>query len=273
MTVRDDSDAGAAAVGDGRWLLLWDIDGTLLLRASGSHATAVWDALCDVHGIEPATLRNGSGRGGAGKTDGQIAREILEALGVPAAAIDEQADAVRARTCERYRPEDLTAHVSPGIDGLLAELHARGDVVQSLVTGNFEPVARRKLDAAGLGRWFDPRWGGGFGSDHEQRERLPAIARARAGAALRPDGAPWPAERTVVIGDTPRDIACARHDGVAVIAVATGPHAADDLRAADAVAGDAAELRAAVAALLDGGAPIGRDGRQTIPDDPQETTA
>ncbi|WP_320668949.1 HAD family hydrolase [Patulibacter defluvii] len=258
--------ADTAPAVDDRWLLLWDIDGTLLLRASGSHARAVWDALIEVHGVDGSALAAGSGRGGAGKTDGQIAREILLALGVAPATIDEHADAVRELTCALYAPEDLVDFVSPGIAALLEELHRRDDVVQSLVTGNFEPVARRKLDAAGIGRWFDARWGGGFGSDHEQRERLPAIARARAGAALRADGSPWPAARTLVIGDTPRDIACARHDGVAVVAVATGPHPPEELRQADAVARDAAELRRAVLGLIDG-------DRDPILDDPQESAA
>ena len=53
------------------------------------------------------------------------------------------------------------------------------------------------------------------------------MARVRAGG--------WPRERTVVIGDTPRDIACARADGVRVIGVATGPFSAEALADADAV--------------------------------------
>lgn len=230
------------------WLLLWDIDGTLLLRASASHAQAVWDTLSAVHGIEGRTMP--AGQRTAGMTDGQICREILTAAGIPEATIDEHAPTVLTRTCEIYAPGDLAAHVNPGIPSLLRELHERDDVVQSLVTGNFESIARRKLAAAGIGDWFAPDLGGGFGSDHEQRERLPAVARARAGAALRPDGSPWPAERTVVIGDTPRDIACARHDGVHAVAVATGPHPVDELAHADAVAADAAELREALLRLI-----------------------
>jgi len=234
------------------WLLLWDIDGTLLLRASRSHAEAVWRALEEVHRLERAVLLGGRADGakGAGMTDGQIARLLLEGAGVPVTTIDAHAVAVRERTCALYEPEDLTAHVNPGIGALLEELHRRADVVQSLVTGNFEPIARRKLAAAGIGRWFDDAIGGGFGSDHEIRDELPAIARARAGAALRPDGSPWPPERTVIIGDTPRDIACARHDGVAVVAIATGPHPADELAAADAVVDDAASLRRALRSLI-----------------------
>ena len=45
-----------------------------------------------------------------------------------------------------------------------------------------------------------------------------------------------------MIGDTTRDIACARADGCLVVAVATGPHTADQLSEADHVAVAAVEL-------------------------------
>ena len=68
---------------------------------------------------------------------------------------------------------------------------------------------------------------------------LPQIARQRAREGQ--DGE-WPRARTAVIGDTPRDIACARADGVRVAAIATGPYGVEELREADAVARDAGEL-------------------------------
>jgi len=227
-------------------LVLWDIDGTLLLRASVAHVRAVWAALAEVHGVDGEGFK---GPGVAGMTDAQISRAILAGMGVEAAAIDEHAARVVERVGQLYAPDDLRDHVSPGLDGLLAELHDRDDVIQSLVTGNYEAVARRKLDAAGLGRWFDPRWGGGFGSDDEDRDRLPAIARARAAAALSPDREPWDRDRTVIVGDTPRDIACARADRVHVVAVTTGSHDRHDLADADAVVDDAGELREALLGL------------------------
>ena len=46
-----------------------------------------------------------------------------------------------------------------------------------------------------------------------------------------------------MIGDTPRDIACAWADGVRCVAVTTGQYGADELAGADAVARDAGELR------------------------------
>jgi phosphoglycolate phosphatase len=99
---------------------------------------------------------------------------------------------------------------------------------------------------AGLGRHF-PSGQGGFGSDSEDRAALPGIARKRAGH----DGVSYPRARTIVIGDTPRDIACARADGVRCFAVATGPHGAADLDGADGVAENAAQLRELIEGALD----------------------
>jgi phosphoglycolate phosphatase-like HAD superfamily hydrolase len=107
-----------------------------------------------------------------------------------------------------------------------------------LVTGNYEPVARLKLLRAGVGRWFASGQGA-FGSDSEDRAALPALARRRAGRV----GSPYPRQDTIVIGDTPRDIACAQADGVRSFAVATGPYEVGELVGADGVAGGAGELR------------------------------
>jgi phosphoglycolate phosphatase-like HAD superfamily hydrolase len=127
--------------------------------------------------------------------------------------------------------------VLPGISELLAELDGHSGVRLSLVTGNYEAVARLKLGRAGIGDHF-PRGQGGFGSDAEDRAMLPHIARKRAGH----DGVEFPRTRTIVIGDTPRDIACARADDVRCFAVATGPFRVDELQSADAVAADARQL-------------------------------
>ena len=218
-------------------LLLWDIDGTLLQRASTEHAEALRRALREVHGDELSLedVRVPA----AGRTDGAIARDILLACGVDAAAIDAEVEAVAQACCRAFGelcPPDLSERVAPGIADLLPALAADTERYRfSLVTGNFEPVARLKLDRAGIGSFF-PDGQGGFGTDAEDRLELPPIARARAGG--------WPRERTVVIGDTPNDIACARADGIPVIGIATGPYGADDLREADHVAEHAADLPA-----------------------------
>jgi phosphoglycolate phosphatase len=186
----------------------------------------------------------------AGRTDGEIARLLLLQAGRSAKQIDDGATAVR-EACTRFYaelcPPSLADKVVPGIPALLEWLDGREDVRLSLVTGNFEPVARLKLASAGIGGHF-PRGQGGFGSDSEDRAVLPAIARRRAGA----EGTPHPRTTTIVIGDTPRDIACARADGVRCLAVTTGPFDAAQLHDADGVAERPEDLRELLAAVLDG---------------------
>jgi phosphoglycolate phosphatase len=215
-------------------LALFDIDGTLLLRASAAHRDAVVEALGEVYGIGDAD--GPAGFDAAGATDLQIARAICTSAGIGpeqfaagAAAFVERSVVAYERRC----PADLSAHVAPGVPAVLEVLAGRPGTRLSLVTGNLEAVAHRKLRAAGIGGYFEPGQGG-FGSDHEDRTLLPALARERAGGWARAD--------TVIIGDTPRDIACARADGVRCIAVATGPHPAEALREADVVIDDATQL-------------------------------
>ena len=237
-----DADRGAARP----LLLLFDIDGTLVRRAGAAHAEALTDAVREVHGVDVGRLR--SGISPAGRTDGEIARLLLLDAGVSALAIDERAEDVRERCCANYVqlcPPDLSDMLVPGIAELVAWLAGREDVSLSLVTGNFEAVARLKLKRAGIGRHF-PSGQGGFGSDSEDRAALPGIARKRAGH----DGVSHPRRRTIVIGDTPRDIACARADEVRCFAVTSGPFEAAELGDADGIAEDAVQLRGLIDAAL-----------------------
>jgi len=233
-------------------LLLFDIDGTLLQRASAAHADALRSALILVHGIDLEQLRALSVPGTvAGRTDGEIARLLLIEAGISARRIDERTDAVREECSRLYFelcPEDLSDRVVAGIPELLAWLSERGDACASLVTGNFEAVARLKLHRAGIGHWFGTDEGG-FGSDSEDRAMLPPIARRRSGQATGLQTS-WPRDRTVVIGDTPRDIACAHADDLRCVAVTSGPYEAEALTQADAVATSTEQLRAILAELL-----------------------
>jgi phosphoglycolate phosphatase-like HAD superfamily hydrolase len=217
-------------------LLLWDIDGTLLLKASKEHAQAIHAAIKRVYHV---AIQDGQVEA-AGRTDIAIARSILTLAGVSAERVDQRLLAFRAAAVEEYArraPRDLSDHLARHVPEVLDELGRRAGVRHSLVTGNLEPIARMKLRAAGIGGHF-PKGQGGFGSDAEDRSELPDIARARAGN--------HPADDTVVIGDTPRDIACARAAGVRVIAVTTGPFDAHALRHADAVCRDVREVAAAL---------------------------
>jgi phosphoglycolate phosphatase-like HAD superfamily hydrolase len=221
-------------------LLLFDIDGTLLDGATPAVGEAMSAALEEVHGVDARAIRTEIET--AGRTHGEIARAILLDAGVPAERIDALADRVRERCCQvsaRLLPDDLSGAVLPGVRSLLDWLTERQDVRLALLTGNYEPIARLKLARAGIGEPFPPGQGA-FGSDSEDRAALPAIARRRAGTP----GTPHPRGDTIVIGDTPLDISCARADGLRCAAVASGPFGVDALTGADAVAADAVELRA-----------------------------
>lgn len=223
-------------------LLLFDIDGTLLIDGAAAHREALFTALRTVHGVSV----DGDHTETAGRTDGEITRAILTRAGVAATRIDDGAADVREAAYEAFAqlcPGDLSDRVAPGVPELLEQLTAADHRV-SLVTGNLEPIARLKLTRAGLGRYF-PRGQGGFGSDHEDRAALPRVARVRAGTPHRPH----PPEDTVVIGDTPLDIKCARADGAHAIAVATGPFSAEELAAADVVVSAIADVREALTRL------------------------
>jgi phosphoglycolate phosphatase len=225
-------------------LLLFDIDGTLTRGATAEHREAIRQAVRAVHGVH-VPLAGGS-LTVAGRTDPEIVRAALLAEGVSAERIDDRADAVREACAEAYArlcPRDLSDAVVPGIPSLLEWLSGR--CMLALLTGNYEAVARLKLARAGIGRYFPSRQGA-FGSDAEDRTSLPAIARRRAGET----GRPYPRERTIVIGDTPRDIACARADMVRCVAVTTGPYRREELGDADAVASDAAGLKAVLGELI-----------------------
>jgi len=214
-------------------LLLFDIDGTLMLKATAAHAAAVHEALRDVYGIHDLSEIRVEA---AGRTDYEIARAICLQAGLTAERFDAGREDFRVACVAAYArlcPPDLSEFVAPGVTGVLEALAAREDTHLALLTGNLEPIARLKLNRAGLGHYFEPHQGG-FGSDHEDRTELPAIARHRAGN--------YPRAKTIVIGDTPRDIACARADGVRCIAVATGPYGVDDLAKADVVLRSAHEL-------------------------------
>ena len=227
-------------------LLLFDIDGTLVVGAAEAHAAALDEALLEVHRVDARAARRRLNP--AGRTDGEITRAILLDAGVSSDRIDELAIDVRecaSRAYARLCPLDLSATVLAGMPDLLAELSARAGVRLGLTTGNYEPIARLKLARAGLGKYF-PAGQGAFGSDSEDRAALPKIARRRAGTK----GHPYAREQTIVIGDTPLDIACARADGVRCIAVASGNYGVEELAGADAVVGDCEALREVLGAEL-----------------------
>lgn len=228
-----------------RKLLLFDIDGTLLLSA-GAGRRAILAAIREyVSDLEP--LR---GIRFDGKTDPQIVAELFEAGGDP----EPDEPARMARVLERYvslLEQELTgpdhgAAPMPGVPALLEQL-GRSGAVLGLLTGNVVPGARLKLRAARID--CDQFVVGAYGSDHARRAELPPIAARRA--------EPWfgripGGTEVVIIGDTPADVACAASIGARTVAVATGGYSEAELAetGADAVLPDLSDVARACDAIL-----------------------
>jgi phosphoglycolate phosphatase len=210
-------------------LVLFDIDGTILLT-DGAGKRAIHRALVEVFGATgPEDHLFG------GKTDPQIVRELMRLEGHGDSHIDEHMQRLLALYVT-YLEEELSTGVGgitvmPGIPELLDALDARDDILLGLLTGNLQAGARAKLTAAAI----DPNLFrvGAYGSDHETRAELPAVAQRRAREEL---GIDVSGRDVVVIGDTPADLTCGIAIGARAIGVATGHYSVDDLRQHEAAA-------------------------------------
>ena len=226
-----------------RRLILFDIDGTLVRGgpAKGAFELAMVETFGTVGDVANTSF--------AGKTDPQIARELLIGAGLAAGEIERGFEALFTRYLGylEERLLELPMEVLPGVADLLDALEPHGDVGVGLLTGNIEGGARLKLDSARL-------WGrfrvGSYGSDHEERDELPAIALRRAHEHW---GRVLPPAEAIVIGDTPRDVTCGQKGGARTLAVATGSYVAAELEAtgADRVVPDLSATDDVLSWLLD----------------------
>ena len=198
--------------------VLWDIDGTLL-RSGGVAARAFLEAVDEVTGVRPSPERRDYG----GRLDTEIAEMLLTAVGAEMARVPDVLEALKRLVFERL--DELRAQTSPypGVDALLARLALAG-VRQTVVTGNLAAIARWKLDAAGLIPPIELDLGG-FGDSAANRADVARVALERLSAAgWQPDlGEVW------IVGDTARDLGCARAVGLHCALVATGRSTVADL--------------------------------------------
>jgi phosphoglycolate phosphatase-like HAD superfamily hydrolase len=214
--------------------VLWDIDGTLL-RSGPVAPVAFLDAVAEVTGVRPSP----EGRDYGGRLDTEIAQMLLTAVGAETDQTAAVLAALERLVFERLGQLQAQTWTYPGVDALVATLAAAG-VRQTVVTGNVAAVARHKLEAGGLVPPIELGWGG-FGDSAATR---PAVARTAldrlSAAGWNPDpGEVW------IVGDTPRDLACARAVGVRCALVATGRVPVGELAAlgADIVLPDLSDPR------------------------------
>ena len=234
------------------WIALFDVDGTLI-DAAGAGRRAVGSAISQVFGASAARISE-LRVPFAGRTDGQIFREMATGVGVEDSAFDREIERLHAayavelaRELERPHPG---RRVLPGAREVLAALDGECGVPLGLLTGNLELGARIKLRHFSLERYFPT---GGFGSDSTDRREIARTARRR---VERWAGIEVPPERVVVVGDTENDVDCALANGFRAVAVASGGTPRERLAAcgADVVLDGLGDLEATLAALVPGGA-------------------
>ncbi len=229
-------------------VVLFDIDGTLLTTDGGARE-AFARALSEAAGRPVGT----GGYSFSGRTDPQIAHDLLAASGVEGEALQAGIPEV-IRLYLRYFEEALPrlkgARLLPGVRELLGRLAGRDGVRTALLTGNVEAGARLKLGHFGLERFFEFAISA-FGDDSADRYRLPALALARARRALRAD---LSGSQLILVGDSEHDVLCGREVGARSVAVGTGWTPVETLRALapDAVLDDLSDTEKSLEAILAG---------------------
>lgn len=196
--------------------MLWDIDGTLVRSARlGAFKEYTAPVLEEIFGTAGRLAEMSV----SGMTDLQIAIEALACAGFTADQVIERAREIQ----ELYMREMLRVTTGeklflelPGARQTLEATDASARYMNALLTGNIEPAARLKMRAVGLERFF--KLPGAFGEDSHDRRDLPALAARRISSRL---GLELQPSQFIIIGDTPNDIACAKHFGARCVAVAT----------------------------------------------------
>lgn len=203
---------------DSMRILLWDIDGTLIrsLRSDSfkDYTIPVLEAVFGTAGRLPEMKVSGM-------TDLQIVGEALRHEGFTHDHIRERITELR----QSYMAEmqKLTGNgqpffeTLPGARQVLKTVAGHPRYHSALLTGNIEPAAYLKMDLMGLTEYFDLP--GAFGDESHDRSDLPALAAARISRHMNFEVAP---HQFIVIGDTPNDVACARHFGARAVVVGTG---------------------------------------------------
>ncbi len=206
-------------------LILFDIDGTLLLTQKAG-MQAMLDGGRELYG-EHFSI---DGIEFSGRLDPLIWHDLAAKNGVT--KHDDEHERFRAtygRHLRRRFDENPTAMLLPGVKAIVDSLCVMPGVALGLLTGNYPETGRLKIERAGL--MPDVFRVAAWGIDGKTRRDLPPVAMRRHFELTRTRIEP---SDVVILGDTPHDIDCARHNGCRSIGVATGYFDAATLREAGA---------------------------------------
>ena len=201
-------------------LVLFDIDGTLI-HTEGAGVRAFARAFEMEFKVPNGTV----GVNFAGRSDQSIAREMFGKHGVEPTKENVSHFFERYAFWLAHLLTDTKGGIFPGVWRLIYEFQSQPDPpVLGLLTGNIRLGAEIKLRRFNLWEFFSV---GAFGDDHEDRNGIAAIAYERGCRLLRERVR---GDQVLVVGDTPRDIACARAIGARVLAVGTGEFTVEELQ-------------------------------------------
>lgn len=198
-------------------LILFDIDGTILrFKKLLSHSLVNYL----VNNIFHSSINDSYKPDFSGKTDLMIIHEICIASNIDFNEVLVNINDIWSKLLNFFEPYSTkeNIYVFPGVKNLISRLAKDTNCQLGLVTGNFKENAYLKLSAVDLAHYFPF---GAFGSDFEDRNLLPILAIQRANEYLNANV--FNNENTIIIGDSIRDIECAKKNNMKVLSVATGP--------------------------------------------------
>ncbi|HYX29895.1 MAG TPA: HAD family hydrolase [Pyrinomonadaceae bacterium] len=209
-------------------ILLWDLDGTLVRGARygifKDYTVPMLESVFGTAGCLPEMIVSGM-------TDLQIVEEALRDEGITREHISAKKDELLSCYIKEMKRAtgngDHVITAMPGARQVLEAVDAHPRYLSALLTGNIEPAAYLKVEITGLAEFF--QLPGAFGNESFDRSDLPGLAAERINKHLQ---ANLSTDQFIVIGDTPNDVACARHFGARVVALATSRiYATEELRA------------------------------------------
>lgn len=191
------------------WVILFDIDGTLLTVNRTFNRPLIRSILDDLN-IDYPNMEN---EGFSGRTDHDILTSFLVNHGFDKGLYQELKALYLERTDKEMTSEHIVRHSH--IDEAISFFDEMGTYI-GLLTGNYPRAAEAKLRVADI--HYDFKFGA-FGEFDTDRNQLPLIAlrEVEKNLGVKPDP-----ERFIIIGDTPRDVECANFAGMHSIAVTTG---------------------------------------------------
>jgi len=198
-------------------LVTFDIDGTILKSPSGCevHSEAIKSAAVEICGLsKDINIRDYIGVSFAGRTDSFLTDVVLrKSIGDYEKS---QWNDFRMKECEEFRKNLIRpGDVLPGVPKMIEELSKIPYVRLALCTGNYEPIAWRKLESASVDHYFKNSVGG-FGEHMERVDILrDAIRKAE-------DHYNCKFSKIVHIGDAIQDVTSAQQVGAQAVAVETG---------------------------------------------------